>query len=111
MFWAFRILAEQSKKIATRLIVAIIFFLGMQVTSLIAVIFCLIGYISVIYYAFKKLDIKKGLFTILIPFYPISIILKMEESNFKKFAAIFYIGGFLVFVLVNILQIIMTPQF
>ncbi|MFC1504419.1 hypothetical protein ACFL6D_03280 [Spirochaetota bacterium] len=78
--------------------------------SFIGVLGALIGHIALIYHAFKKLSIKQGLFSVIIPFYTIKVMLSLEESNFKKFSVIFYIGGFLLFTLISILQIIMTPQ-
>jgi len=48
--------------------------------------------------------------SLIFPLYVIKYILKMEETMLKKLLAIHVMGVFVLFCIVNILKIIMTPQ-
>ncbi|HBE03158.1 MAG: hypothetical protein A2096_01075 [Spirochaetes bacterium GWF1_41_5] len=83
----------------------------LMMLSLLTALGCLGGNIALIFFAFKNRSVKDGLFSIIIPFYPVKILFSMPEDNFRKTLMVLYFGGFMAFLFINILKIIMTPQF
>ncbi|MBL8993487.1 MAG: hypothetical protein JNM63_09120 [Spirochaetia bacterium] len=74
-----------------------------------AAISMILGWSVVLWGDIQSKTWKALALNLLVPFYVLRTVLKMEESNKKKLLAISLHGAFFVFFVAHILKLVMTP--